>query len=77
MVMNVYEIKAWLIDNLPEFEFTTGEEAKQPESNWNSIQVFRDGQELIIDVSKVDNEARLNKLKDYIQGMWSQVEAKK
>lgn len=68
--MEVDKIKEYLVEELPEFNFMTGEEANQPEENHNSIRIERDKQELILDVSKVDNDKALENLKVYIKDLW-------
>ena len=68
--MEIGTIKDWLVKELPEFNFMTGEEANQPEENHNSIRIERDEQELILDVSKVDNDKALENLKVYIEDLW-------
>ena len=68
--MEVDKIKEYLVEELPEFSFTTGKEANQPEENHNSIRIERDKQELILDVSKVDNDKALENLKVYIKDLW-------
>ena len=68
--MEVDKIKEYLVEELPEFNFTTGKEANQPEENHNSIRIERDKQELILDVSKVDNDKALENLKVYIEDLW-------
>ena len=35
--MEVDKIKEYLVEELPEFSFMTGEEANQPEENHNSL----------------------------------------
>ena len=57
--MEVDKIKDYLVEELPEFSFMTGEEANQPEENHNSIRIEKENQELILDVSKVDNDKAL------------------
>ena len=74
--MEVNKIKEWLEKELPEFSFTTGEEANQPEENHNSIRIERDKQELILDVSKVDNDKALENLKVYIKDLWRRYESR-
>ena len=68
--MEVDKIKEYLVEELPEFSFMTGKEANQPEENHNSIRIERDKQELILDVSKVDNDKALENLKVYIKDLW-------
>ena len=68
--MEVDKIKEYLVEELPEFSFMTGKEANQPEENHNSIRIERDKQELILDVSKVDNDKALENLKVYIEDLW-------
>ena len=68
--MEVHKIKEYLVEVLPEFSFMTGKEANQPEENHNSIRIERDKQELILDVSKVDNDKALENLKVYIEDLW-------
>ena len=72
--MEVDKIKEYLVEELPEFSFTTGKEANQPEENHNSIRIERDKQELILDVSKVDNDKALENLKVYIEDLWKRYE---
>ena len=74
--MEVNKIKEWLEKELPEFSFTTGEEANQPEESHNSIRIERDKQELILDVSKVDNDKALENLKVYIEDLWRRYESR-
>ena len=54
----------------------TGEEANQPEENHSSIRIERDEQELILDVSKVDNDKALENLKVYIEDLWRRYESR-
>ena len=72
--MEVDKIKEYLVEELPEFSFMTGKEANQPEENHNSIRIERDKQELILDVSKVDNDKALENLKVYIEDLWKRYE---
>ena len=73
--MEVDKIKEYLVEELPEFNFMTGKEANQPEENHNSIRIERDEQELILDVSKVDNDKALENLKVYIEDLWRRYES--
>lgn len=70
--MKLTEIHEWLTQNMPDFEFIPGTDTPH-EENWNSILIKRDGQQLILDVSKVDNKKALKKLKEYIEAKWKQV----
>jgi len=72
--MNVEEVKDYLETKLPEFTLTTGKEAGQPEQNWNSIQVLRDGLHIVYDVSKVEDKKAAKQLLKLIQAQWSKVE---
>ena len=72
--MEVDKIKEYLVEELPEFSFMTGKEANQPEENHNSIRIERENQELILDVSKVDNDKALENLKVYIEDLWKRYE---
>ena len=72
--MEVDKIKEYLVEELPEFNFMTGKEANQPEENHNSIRIEREEQELILDVSKVDNDKALENLKVYIEDLWKRYE---
>ena len=72
--MEADKIKEYLVEELPEFSFMTGEEANQTEENHNSIRIERDEQELILDVSKVDNDKALENLKVYIEDLWKRYE---
>ena len=72
--MEVDKIKEYLVEELPEFSFMTGKEANQPEENHNSIRIEREEQELILDVSKVDNDKALENLKVYIEDLWKRYE---
>ena len=74
--MEVDKIKEYLVEELPEFSFMTGKEANQPEENHNSIRIERDKQELILDVSKVDNDKALENLKVYIEDLWRRYESR-
>jgi len=74
--MEVDKIKEYLVEELPEFSFMTGKEANQPEENHNSIRIERDKQELILDVSKVDNDKALENLKVYIKDLWRRYESR-
>ena len=74
--MEVDKIKEYLVEELPEFNFMTGKEANQPEENHNSIRIERDEQELILDVSKVDNDKALENLKVYIKDLWRRYESR-
>ena len=69
--VKVEDIKAWLVKQLPEFNFMTGEEANQPEENHKSIRIERDGLAMVLDVRKVDTNDARGKLKAYITDMWS------
>jgi len=68
--VNVNEIKEWLVKQLPEFNFMTGEEANQPLKNQKSIRIERDGLAMVLDVRKVDSDDARGKLKAYITDMW-------
>ena len=68
--VNVNEIKEWLVKQLPEFNFMTGEEANQPAQNQQSIRIERDGLAMVLDVRKVDSDDAKGKLKAYITDMW-------
>lgn len=68
--MKTSEVKQYLEKELPDFKYISGEDTPH-EENWNSIRVIRDGKELVIDVSKVDNKRGLRNLKAYIESLWS------
>ena len=72
--MEVDKIKEYLVEERPEFIFMTGKEANQPEETHISIRIERDKQELILDVSKVDNDKALENLKVYIKDLWKRYE---
>jgi folate-binding Fe-S cluster repair protein YgfZ len=63
------DIKAYLEKELPDFTYIAGTDTKH-EQNWNSIIITREGKELILDVSKVDTEDALEKLKAYVSDLW-------
>lgn len=67
--MKTEEVKEYLEKELPEFIYICGTETPH-EQNWNSIRVMRDGKELVLDVSKVDNKKALESLKVYIADLW-------
>lgn len=69
--MNVEDIKKRLEKDLPEFKFKTGEEAGQPERNWQSIQVTRDGVGFALDLKRVKNRADIRSVEKYITKQWS------
>lgn len=67
--MTVKEITTYLRKELPDFTYIPGDETPH-EENWNSIRVVREGQEIVLDVSKVDNEKAMENLKVYIKSLW-------
>jgi hypothetical protein len=67
--MQVNEIKTYLEKELPDFKFIAGTETPH-EENWNSIRIVRDGKELVLDVSKVENKKHAKKLKEFIELKW-------
>lgn len=71
--MDLKEVKTYLEKHLPEFSFISGKDTPH-EQNWNSILVEREGQQIAIDVSKVETKKHLKNLKAYIQGQWEQYE---
>jgi hypothetical protein len=71
--MTTKDIKDYLVKELPDFQFFTGEEADQPPENHQSIQLLRNAHQLILDVSKVTGKKKLNRLKDFIEMQWERV----
>jgi len=72
--METKEIKQYLEKELPDFTYISGDSTPH-EENWNSIRVIRDGKEIVLDVSKVDNKRGLKNLKAYIESLWSKADA--
>jgi hypothetical protein len=68
--MNTEEVKQYLEKELPEFTYITSE----LEANENKIWIERDGQKLVLDVSKVGNKKEAKKLKSFIELKWREVE---
>jgi len=67
--MDTKKVKEYLEKELPDFTYISGTDTKH-EENWNSIIITRDDKELILDISKVDNDDALEKLKAYITDLW-------
>lgn len=67
--MTTNKIAKILQKDLPDFTIISGADTPH-EENWNSIRIVRDGQELVLDVCKVDNEDALEKLEAYVIDMW-------
>jgi hypothetical protein len=67
--MEVKDVIAYLQKELPEFQYISGEDTPH-EENWSSIRVVRDGKEIVLDVSKVDNKKAMENLKVYIKSLW-------
>lgn len=67
--MKSSDIKEYLEKELPEFQYIAGDTTPY-EENWNSIRIMRDGKELVLDVSKVDNKKGLVNLKAYVSDLW-------
>ena len=68
--MNTEAVKQYLETELPEFTYKTSE----LEANENKIWIERDGQKLVLDVSKVSNKKEAKKLKSFIELKWREVE---
>jgi len=67
--MTTEEIKAYLEEKLSEFIFITN----PIEGNEHKLWIERDGQHMILDVAKVENEAGAKKLKEFIELKWKGV----
>lgn len=67
--MTTNKIAKILQKDLPDFTIISGADTPH-EENWSSIRVVRDGQDLTLDVSKVDNQDAVDKLEAYITDMW-------
>lgn len=72
--MKIEKVVEYLETELPEFTYTLGKDTPH-EENWNSILINRDGNQLILDVSKVENKRGLENLKAYIKSLWDKVES--
>jgi len=70
--MNTEQIKQYLEKELPDFTYISGKDTPH-EENWNSIRIVRDGNELVLDVSKVATEKDLKQLKSFIELKWRSV----
>lgn len=68
--MKFNEVKEYLEERLPDFTFTSAQEAGQPEELHTAIRITRDNKYLDIDVRKIDNKSQANTLVDYIKGKW-------
>ena len=71
--MNTEEVKQYLETELPEFTYKTSD----LEANENKIWVERDGQHLVLDISKVATEKDLKQLKSFIELKWRSVKVEK
>lgn len=64
--MDLQEIKSYLEEKLPKFTFITNNN----KGNEKSIWIERDGQHMIIDISRIQTKKQLKDFKDYIKGQW-------
>lgn len=71
-MVKLQEIKDYLEKELPEFTYILGTDTPH-EENWQSIRIVRDGNELVLDVSKVTNKKEAKKLKSFIELKWREV----
>lgn len=68
--MELNQIITKLQKDLPDFKYEAGNRSE----NANSVRIERDGQEIYLNLSKVQDEKDYKQLKDYIEGLWKQVE---
>lgn len=69
-MMNLKDIKQYLEERLPDFKFLTNPNP----GNENKLWIERDGQHIILEISKVENKKGAKKLKEFIETKWSQTE---
>jgi hypothetical protein len=68
--MTTDEVKTYLQKKLPKFNLMTGEEAKQPDKNKNSIRFERDNKEIFFDVSRIESKKDADSLATHIKDLW-------
>lgn len=68
--MTTNEIKQYLKKKLPDFEFKTSD----LEANENKLWIERDGQHMVLEVSKVENKKGAKKLKEFIEIKWKELD---
>ena len=74
--MNIDEIKNYLETELPDFIYKTDDSTNIQtglQENINKIWVERDGQYIVLDISKVVTKKDLKQLKSFIELKWRSV----